>query len=208
MHPGITPSVWEWSLPKAFVRRLKKNCQMPWCLDSVLKGLTNYVLHRMSHRPHRQPINTWFGSVVLINMVIHEVSFLLDWPMKSSSAMFTRSSTVMRKRIVDKWIEHRRGWKTNGGVCTYFNRKRMLHVNPQGLEISTLIREKDKYKITHHYHYNFMVKNILYTFWLQLRVIVCNVSKTVLDSNYDSNPHTTILFGLLKQIYYLSIYKR
>jgi hypothetical protein len=40
----------------------------------------------------------------------------------------------------------------------------MLHVNPQGLEISTLIREKDKYKITHHYHYNFMVKNILYTF--------------------------------------------
>jgi hypothetical protein len=39
-------------------------------------------------------------------------------------------------------------------LYTYFNRKQRLHVNPQVLEILTLIREKVKQIITHHCHYN------------------------------------------------------
>jgi hypothetical protein len=38
----------------------------------------------------------------------------------------------------------------------------MLHINPQGLEILTLIRKRE---ITYHYHYNFMVKILLYIFF-------------------------------------------
>jgi hypothetical protein len=34
-------------------------------------------------------------------------------------------------------------------LYTYFNRKRRLHINPQHLEIPTLIKEKRKRKITH-----------------------------------------------------------
>jgi hypothetical protein len=43
-------------------------------------------------------------------------------------------------------------------LYTYFNRKQRLHVNPQGLNILVLIREK-KTKIIDHFHYSFMLKN-------------------------------------------------
>ena len=35
----------------------------------------------------------------------------------------------------------------------YLANKRNLHIHSQGLEIPTLIREKQKIKISHHYHY-------------------------------------------------------
>jgi hypothetical protein len=44
-------------------------------------------------------------------------------------------------------------------LYTYFNRKHMVHVNPQGIEILILIREKYKAKNTHNCHYNFVIKN-------------------------------------------------
>jgi hypothetical protein len=44
-------------------------------------------------------------------------------------------------------------------LYTYFNRKRRLHINPQHLEIPTLIKEKRKRKNYPHCHYNFVVKS-------------------------------------------------
>jgi hypothetical protein len=43
-----------------------------------------------------------YPNTTLINVVIHEALFLLAWPTKSLSPMSTRSSTVIRGRIVDK----------------------------------------------------------------------------------------------------------
>jgi hypothetical protein len=76
-------------------------------------------------------------------------------------------------------------------LSTSFNKKWRFHVNYRDLEIPTLKKEKEK--ITHHWHYNFVVKKYPFIFWLQLSVNVCKVSKIV----FDYNPPTPIFFGLL-----------
>jgi hypothetical protein len=87
----------------------------------------------------------------------------------------------------------------------------MLHVNFQSLEVLTLIREKNK-KISITAIIFFLEKTPLYMFRLQLRVIVIQKlistptmtpTRTFLICNLSS-----ILFRLLKRIYYLGIYIR